>query len=101
MGRFEGTRNLTQDSKPSLCSLSLTESIIHSDPELSLKDNYFMTQNERYEAAIKKKFHIQMLAQRLGWSEDSHELYYANRCSHPGQPHQRGIHLGPPRKPSP
>ncbi|XP_068413931.1 peroxisomal acyl-coenzyme A oxidase 2 [Eschrichtius robustus] len=55
------------------------ESIIHSDPELSLKDNYFMTQNERYEAAIKKKFHIQMLAQRLGWSEDSRELYYANR----------------------
>nr|XP_030723424.1 peroxisomal acyl-coenzyme A oxidase 2 isoform X3 [Globicephala melas] len=55
------------------------ESIIHSDPELSLKDNYFMTQNERYEAAIKKKFHVQMLAQRLGWSEDSRELYYANR----------------------
>eukprot|EP00069_Balaena_mysticetus_P007714 bmy_19372T0 len=61
------------------------ESIIHSDPELSLKDNYFMTQNERYEAAIKKKFHIQMLAQRLGWSEDSRELYYANSgtVSHP------------------
>ncbi|XP_066899890.1 peroxisomal acyl-coenzyme A oxidase 2 isoform X2 [Kogia breviceps] len=55
------------------------ESIIHSDPELSLKDNYFMTQNERYEAAIKKKFHIQMLAQRLGWSEDSRELHYAIR----------------------
>ncbi|XP_059965478.1 peroxisomal acyl-coenzyme A oxidase 2 isoform X2 [Mesoplodon densirostris] len=55
------------------------ESIIHREPELSLKDNYFMTQNERYEAAIKKKFHIQMLAQRLGWSEDSRELHYANR----------------------
>ncbi|KAB1264350.1 Peroxisomal acyl-coenzyme A oxidase 2 [Camelus dromedarius] len=47
------------------------ESIIHSDPVFSLKDNYFMTQNEHYEAALKKKFHIQMLAQRLGWSEDS------------------------------
>nr|XP_015091899.1 peroxisomal acyl-coenzyme A oxidase 2 isoform X3 [Vicugna pacos] len=55
------------------------ESIIHSDPEFSLKDNYFMTQNERYEAACKKKFHIQMLAQRLGWSEDSRELGYAYR----------------------
>ncbi|ELR54077.1 peroxisomal acyl-coenzyme A oxidase 2 isoform X2 [Bos mutus] len=55
------------------------ESIIHSEPELSLKDNYFMTQNERYEAAIKKKFHILMLAQRLGWSEGSSELQYASR----------------------
>ncbi|XP_040102445.1 peroxisomal acyl-coenzyme A oxidase 2 [Oryx dammah] len=55
------------------------ESIIHSEPELSLKDNYFMTQNERYEAAIKKKFYILMLAQRLGWSEGSHELQYASR----------------------
>ncbi|KAB1264348.1 Peroxisomal acyl-coenzyme A oxidase 2 [Camelus dromedarius] len=55
------------------------ESIIHSDPVFSLKDNYFMTQNEHYEAALKKKFHIQMLAQRLGWSEDSRELGYAYR----------------------
>ncbi|XP_027814039.2 peroxisomal acyl-coenzyme A oxidase 2 [Ovis aries] len=55
------------------------ESIIHSEPELSLKNNYFMTQNERYEAAIKKKFHILMLAQRLGWSEGSRELQYASR----------------------
>ncbi|XP_006041428.2 peroxisomal acyl-coenzyme A oxidase 2 isoform X1 [Bubalus bubalis] len=55
------------------------ESIIHSEPELSLKDNYFMTQNERYEAAVKKKFHILMLAERLGWSEGSHELQYASR----------------------
>lgn len=55
------------------------ESIIHSDPELSLEDNYFMTQNERYEAAFKKTFYIQMLAQRLGWSQDSHELHYAQR----------------------
>ncbi|XP_066207081.1 peroxisomal acyl-coenzyme A oxidase 2 isoform X2 [Saccopteryx leptura] len=56
------------------------ESIIHSDPELSLKDIYFMTQNERYEAAVKKKFHIQMIAQRLGWLEDSLELQYTYRA---------------------
>lgn len=55
------------------------ESIIHGEPELSLKDNYFMTQNERYEAAVKKKFHILMLAQRLGWSDGSRELQYASR----------------------
>ena len=49
-----------------------------------------MTQYECYEAALKKKFHIQMIAQRLGWLEDSRELRYAYRCS-----------LGSPRAPSP
>ncbi|XP_054451392.1 peroxisomal acyl-coenzyme A oxidase 2 [Pteronotus mesoamericanus] len=56
------------------------ESIIQSDPVFSLMDNYFMTQNERYEAAVKKKFHIEMIAQRLGWLEDSRELHYAYRA---------------------
>uniref|UniRef100_A0A9L0SVU5 Acyl-coenzyme A oxidase n=1 Tax=Equus caballus TaxID=9796 RepID=A0A9L0SVU5_HORSE len=55
------------------------ESIIHSDPEFSLKDNYFLTQSECYEAAVEKKFHLQMLAQRQGWAEDSREAYYAYR----------------------
>lgn len=49
-----------------------------------------MTQYECYEAALKKKFHIQMIAQRLGWLEDSRELRYAYRCS-----------LGSPRAPQP
>ncbi|XP_045434955.1 peroxisomal acyl-coenzyme A oxidase 2 [Pipistrellus kuhlii] len=56
------------------------ESIIHSDPEFSLKENYFMSQNEHYEAGVKKKFHLQMLARRLGWSEGSRELRYAFRA---------------------
>nr|KAF6419820.1 acyl-CoA oxidase 2 [Molossus molossus] len=55
------------------------ESIIHSDPVFSLKDNYFMTQNEHYEAGIKKQFYLRMLAQQLGWLEDSQELLYAYR----------------------
>uniref|UniRef100_A0A8C9A5C1 Acyl-coenzyme A oxidase n=1 Tax=Prolemur simus TaxID=1328070 RepID=A0A8C9A5C1_PROSS len=54
------------------------ESIIHSDPEFSGQDNYFMTQNERYEAAMRKTFHTQMLIQRLGWSEK--ESVYAHRA---------------------
>ncbi|XP_045386683.1 LOW QUALITY PROTEIN: peroxisomal acyl-coenzyme A oxidase 2 [Lemur catta] len=54
------------------------ESIIHSDPEFSCQDNYFMTQNERYEAAVRKTFHIQMLIERLGWSEK--ESVYAHRA---------------------
>ncbi|XP_032179694.1 peroxisomal acyl-coenzyme A oxidase 2 isoform X2 [Mustela erminea] len=56
------------------------ESIIHSDPEFSVKDNYFMTQNERYVAAVQKRFHLQIIAKRLGWSENSPEFYYAYRA---------------------
>nr|XP_060487407.1 peroxisomal acyl-coenzyme A oxidase 2 [Panthera onca]XP_060487408.1 peroxisomal acyl-coenzyme A oxidase 2 [Panthera onca]XP_060487409.1 peroxisomal acyl-coenzyme A oxidase 2 [Panthera onca] len=56
------------------------ESIIHSDPKCSLKDNYFMTQNECYEAAVQRKFHIQTIAKCLGWSENSPELFYAYRA---------------------
>lgn len=53
-----------------------------------------MTQNEHYEAAVRKTFHIQMIAQRLGWAKDSLELRYAYRCSLPRQPPQREVHLG-------
>lgn len=49
-----------------------------------------MTQDEQYEAAVQKRFHLEMLARRLGWSEGSPERSYADRCSL-GQPHQRGL----------
>ncbi|XP_002913577.1 peroxisomal acyl-coenzyme A oxidase 2 isoform X2 [Ailuropoda melanoleuca] len=56
------------------------ESVIQSDPEFSLKDHYFMTQNEHYVAAVRKTFHLQIIAKRLGWSENSPEFYYAYRA---------------------
>lgn len=56
------------------------ERIIQSNPELSLKEYYFMTQNERYEAAVKKSCIIQTLAQKLGWLEGGLELKYAYRA---------------------
>ncbi|KAI2530224.1 acyl-CoA oxidase 2, partial [Homo sapiens] len=56
------------------------ESIIHSYPEFSCKDNYFMTQNERYKAAMRRAFHIRLIARRLGWLEDGRELGYAYRA---------------------
>nr|XP_026257836.1 peroxisomal acyl-coenzyme A oxidase 2 [Urocitellus parryii] len=56
------------------------ESIIHNDPVFSLKNNHFMTQNEHYETALRKRYHIQMIAQRLGWLADGCELAYAFRA---------------------
>ncbi|OBS68328.1 hypothetical protein A6R68_03136 [Neotoma lepida] len=56
------------------------ESILQGDPVFNLKDLYFMTQNEQYEAAVQKRFHLEMLARRLGWSEGSPEHNYAERA---------------------
>lgn len=49
-----------------------------------------MNQNERYVAAVQKRFHFQIIAKRLGWSENSPEFYYAYRYSLPGQPLSQG-----------
>ncbi|KAM6169618.1 peroxisomal acyl-coenzyme A oxidase 2 [Rhynchocyon petersi] len=56
------------------------ESIIQNDPEFSLKDLYFMSQNERYESAIRKKVYFLRIAQRRGWSSTGPEVKYASRA---------------------
>lgn len=56
------------------------EGILQGDPVFNLKDHYFMTQDQLYEAAVQKAFHLEMLAQRLGWSEDGPERTYAKRA---------------------
>ncbi|XP_050017066.1 peroxisomal acyl-coenzyme A oxidase 2 isoform X2 [Alexandromys fortis] len=56
------------------------ESILQSDPVFSLQDHYFLSQDQLYEAAVQKTFHLEMLARHLGWSEDSPERSYANRA---------------------
>ncbi|XP_053456297.1 peroxisomal acyl-coenzyme A oxidase 2 isoform X2 [Nycticebus coucang] len=53
------------------------ESIICSDPEFTCKDNYFMTQNERYEGAMRKTVHLHMIARKLGWSEEELNCAYS------------------------
>ncbi|XP_040850668.1 peroxisomal acyl-coenzyme A oxidase 2 [Ochotona curzoniae] len=55
------------------------EDIICSDPQFSRKDNYFMNRSELYEAATRKRCHLQKTAERLGWLQEGLELYYAQR----------------------
>lgn len=55
------------------------ENIIQSDPVFNLKKLYFMTQDELYEDAVKKRFHLEKLAWNLGWSKDGPERLYAER----------------------
>ncbi|XP_006862155.1 PREDICTED: peroxisomal acyl-coenzyme A oxidase 2 [Chrysochloris asiatica] len=56
------------------------ENIIQSNPDFNLQDIYFMSQNERYESAIRRKVHIQKLAQQLGWQFDGPEVVYIYRA---------------------
>ncbi|XP_050995626.1 peroxisomal acyl-coenzyme A oxidase 2 [Acomys russatus] len=55
------------------------ESIIQDDPVFNLRNVYFMTQHEKYEDAVRKRVHLEMLARRLGWSEGGPEQSYAAR----------------------
>ncbi|XP_004864495.1 peroxisomal acyl-coenzyme A oxidase 2 isoform X2 [Heterocephalus glaber] len=56
------------------------ESLFQDDPAFSLINNYFMTPNERYEAAIRKRVLLHRMAQRLGWPKDGLQHHYAFRA---------------------
>lgn len=78
---------------------SPAEDIICSDPQFSRKDNYFMNRSELYEAATRKRCHLQKTAERLGWLQEGLELYYAQRCSLLGQPSARDHRESPTPSP--
>ncbi|KAM5280027.1 peroxisomal acyl-coenzyme A oxidase 2 [Ctenodactylus gundi] len=56
------------------------ESIFHNDPACNLTNNYFLTENERYETSVQKRLHVYMIAQHLGWPEEGREFEYAYRA---------------------
>ncbi|XP_074054959.1 peroxisomal acyl-coenzyme A oxidase 2 [Macrotis lagotis] len=56
------------------------ESIIYNDPMFNQKNNYFMSQNQRYEAAIQKSIHFRKLMKQRGWKEDGVEKVYMYRA---------------------
>ncbi|XP_005387343.1 PREDICTED: peroxisomal acyl-coenzyme A oxidase 2 [Chinchilla lanigera] len=56
------------------------ESLFRSDPAFNHIHSHFMTQSERYEAAVRKTFLMHKMARRLGWPEDGLEFAYASRA---------------------
>ncbi|XP_068940340.1 peroxisomal acyl-coenzyme A oxidase 2 [Petaurus breviceps papuanus] len=56
------------------------EGIIYRDPVFNIKNNYFMSHNQRYEAAIQKTIHSKKLMKQRGWKEDGVELKYISRA---------------------
>ncbi|OPJ71943.1 peroxisomal acyl-coenzyme A oxidase 2 isoform A [Patagioenas fasciata monilis] len=53
---------------------------IESDPVFSRENQYFQSQNERYEAAVRKAVHLQRKMHEMGWTESGPELKYIYRA---------------------
>ncbi|NXP70043.1 ACOX2 oxidase, partial [Ramphastos sulfuratus] len=53
---------------------------IESDPEFSRENEYFESQNERYEAAVRKAVHLQKKMHEMGWTENGLEYKYIYRA---------------------
>ncbi|PKU37735.1 peroxisomal acyl-coenzyme a oxidase 2 [Limosa lapponica baueri] len=54
--------------------------VIESDPVFSRENQYFQSQNERYEAAVRKAVHLQKKMHEMGWSENGPEFKYIYRA---------------------
>ncbi|KFO80649.1 Peroxisomal acyl-coenzyme A oxidase 2, partial [Cuculus canorus] len=53
---------------------------IESDPVFSRENQYFQSQNERYEAAVRKAVHLQIKMREMGWTENGPESKYIYRA---------------------
>ncbi|NXH13619.1 ACOX2 oxidase, partial [Bucco capensis] len=53
---------------------------IECDPVFSRENQYFQSQNERYEEAVKKAVHLQKKMQEMGWTENGPEYKYIYRA---------------------
>ncbi|NXO04590.1 ACOX2 oxidase, partial [Rhinopomastus cyanomelas] len=58
---------------------AVVEAIEH-DPEFSRENQYFQSQNERYEAAVRKAVHLQKKMHEMGWNENGPEFKYIYRA---------------------
>ncbi|TFK11543.1 importin subunit alpha-4 [Platysternon megacephalum] len=56
------------------------EAVIHSDPGFSRENQYFQSQNERYEAAVRKSVYLKERMHQMGWTEDGPEIKYCFRA---------------------
>lgn len=52
---------------------------IERDPVFSRENQYFQSQNERYEAAVRKAVHLQKKMDEMGWTDNGPEFKYIYR----------------------
>ncbi|XP_069668108.1 peroxisomal acyl-coenzyme A oxidase 2 isoform X3 [Haliaeetus albicilla] len=53
---------------------------IERDPVFSRENQYFESQNERYEAAVRKAVHLQKKMDEMGWTDSGPEFKYIYRA---------------------
>ncbi|XP_026577428.1 peroxisomal acyl-coenzyme A oxidase 2 [Pseudonaja textilis] len=52
------------------------EAVLEADPEFSQENQYFQSQNERYESAVRKTVYLSQKMAKMGWIEDGPEQLY-------------------------
>lgn len=52
---------------------------IERDPVFSRENQYFQSQDERYEAAVRKAVHLQKKMREMGWTDNGPEFKYIYR----------------------
>ncbi|XP_048404182.1 peroxisomal acyl-coenzyme A oxidase 2-like isoform X2 [Stegostoma tigrinum] len=55
------------------------EHVIIADAVFSQENQYFLTQPEQYELAVKKAVHLRQKMEDLGWTDDGPEMWFAFR----------------------
>uniref|UniRef100_A0A6J0TYC2 Acyl-coenzyme A oxidase n=1 Tax=Pogona vitticeps TaxID=103695 RepID=A0A6J0TYC2_9SAUR len=53
---------------------------LQKDPEFSKENQYFRTQNERYEDAVRRSFYLEKKMNEMKWAEDGPERKYCFRA---------------------
>ncbi|XP_053151016.1 peroxisomal acyl-coenzyme A oxidase 2 isoform X2 [Hemicordylus capensis] len=54
--------------------------VLQSDPEFSLENQYFLSQNERYEGAIRRSIYLHKKMEEMGWPKGGPEQMYCRRA---------------------
>nr|XP_056708403.1 peroxisomal acyl-coenzyme A oxidase 2 [Euleptes europaea] len=56
------------------------DAVLQSDPEFSRENQYFQSQNERYEAAVRRSLYLSRKMDEMGWTADGPEQKYCYRA---------------------
>ncbi|KAL8212789.1 UNVERIFIED_CONTAM: hypothetical protein K2H54_058684 [Gekko kuhli] len=56
------------------------DAVLQSDPEFSRENKYFLSQNERYEGAVRRSLYLSKKTEEMGWAVDGPEQKYCYRA---------------------
>ncbi|XP_054834642.1 peroxisomal acyl-coenzyme A oxidase 2-like [Eublepharis macularius] len=56
------------------------DAVLQNDPEFNREKQYFQSQNERYEGAVRRSVYLSKKMEEMGWAEDGLERKYCFRA---------------------